>query len=495
MLVTSISAKNSGEALVQIRQALTYPIDAVELRLDYFDALVLEEIKKVKEGCRLPLIFTLRSKTQGGKFSGTEVVRLKLIEALCEIEPDYFDLESEVPRSFAQLLKKRHAQIRLICSYHDFKKTPEDLNQLLASMQDDSFSIYKIATFANSTIDSLRMLNFVREHNEKSHVCGLCMGSLGEPTRILAPIVNSALNFVCVDKNQATAPGQLALETLFNTYHYDKINLNTHIYALLGDPVEQSVGHVFHNEVFHRLKENAVYVKLQLKVEELSRFFNEISHFSFYGFSVTMPLKESIVAYLDELSEEVKKINASNTMSRMNNKFIGFNTDGVGALNAIEKTTLVKDKKIIVLGAGGTAKAIVSEAINRGATVIVLNRTQARANEIAQTFNCKAYSMDATEQLAIEGYDILINATSFGMGSQSHASLISAAAIIPETIVLEMVYKPKETQLLKMAKEKHCICITGEEAFIYQAKEQDRIWLEGGKGSGLDVGHYDHVRC
>jgi 3-dehydroquinate dehydratase / shikimate dehydrogenase len=338
----------------------------------------------------------------------------------------------------------------------------------------EEFSVYKIATFANSTLDSLRMLNFVQKHK---NVCGLCMGELGAPTRILSPIVNNCLNYVSVDGNQKTAPGQLSLQELFGIYRYQTLNKKTNIYALLGDPVQQSIGHIFHNKVFKKLKQNAIYIKLQVKKEELPGFFQEVSGLPFKGFSVTMPLKESVVPFLDLLSDEVKKINAVNTILNIKNKFAGFNTDGVGVFNSIEKITQVRNKKIVVLGAGGTAKAIVYEALKRGAKVIVLNRTLSRAKEIVRVFNCKAYRLDYVKNFPKEGYDILINTTSVGMHGGENISLFPAKAIIPGTIVLDMVYKPCLTKLLQIANAKKCICITGEAVFINQAIEQDFLWL------------------
>ena len=161
----------------------------------------------------------------------------------------------------------------------------------------------------------------------------------------------------------------------------------------------------------------------------------------------------------------------------LKNQFIGFNTDGVGALNAIEKITQVKNKKIVILGAGGTAKAIVYEALRRGAEVIVLNKTMKRAQAMQSKFNCKVYGLEQLKNLSTIGYDILINTTSVGIGAQEKTSLIPKRALIPKAIVLDMVYKPIITKLLRMAQAKKCRSITGGEVFINQAIAQDFLWL------------------
>jgi 3-dehydroquinate dehydratase/shikimate dehydrogenase len=474
MLVAVIAAKNYKSADKKIRQALSYPIDMLELRLDYFSRINIGEIKKLKSSFSISMIFTIRKKSQGGLFKGTEKERLKIIRDLLILEPEYFDLEYDIADSLIKVIYQNYPHVKLICSYHDFKKTPKDLDKILISMVKKEFSVYKIAVFANATLDSLRMLNFVRKHK---NVCGLCMGALGAPTRILSPIVDNYLNYASIDSNQKTAPGQLCLRELFDIYRYQTLNKKTNVYALLGDPVQQSIGHIFHNKVFQKLKQNAVYIKLQVNKEELPGFFQEVAELPFKGFSITMPLKESIVSFLDLLSDDGKKINAVNTILNIKNKLVGCNTDGLGVLNSIEKITAVKDKKIVVLGAGGTANAVVYEALKRGAKVIVLNRTVSRAKKIAQVFGCKAYGMNYVKKIKKEGYDILINATSVGMMKQANASLLPAEAIVAGKVILDMVYKPKPTKLLKIAKAKKCICISGKEVFITQAVEQDFLWF------------------
>ena len=461
MLVVSVTAKQ------HMQKALSFAIDGIELRLDYFTKIDIEEIKKLRQACPVPIIFTLRKKSQGGFYKKSEKDRLKLIKQLIAINPDYFDLEYDVPHSFIKEIHQQYPHAKLICSYHNFKQTPKNLSKILKSMQKKEFSMYKIATKANSTLDALRMLNTIR---------GICMGDLGVLTRILAPIVNSKLNYASLNAKQETAPGQLDLRTLFDVYHYDKINRNTSIYALLGDPVDKSQSHIFHNQKIQEYKQNAVYIKLKLSALELKEFFQVIKKLPFKGFSVTMPLKEVVVPFMDKLSSDVKHIQAVNTILIKNNKLIGFNTDSIGALNAIAEKTTVKNKTIVIVGAGGTAKAIAYEALKRGATVIILNRTAKRAKDLAQQLGCLGYDLNYADKIAKQGYDILVNATSLGMAGQKQELPIPKPAILPKSIVLDMVSKPKDTLFIKAAQSKNCICIYGEEVFIKQAIEQQRIW-------------------
>jgi 3-dehydroquinate dehydratase/shikimate dehydrogenase len=449
----------------------------VELRLDYFTKIKFQEIKLLRQNCKSKIIFTLRKKSQGGFFNGNEPQRLQLIENLIAIKPDYFDLECDLPVDFVKKIHRANPTVKLIASYHNFKETPKDLSDILEKMQCPEFYGYKIATQANSVLDTMRMLIFMQQ-NKAIKITGICMGKLGEASRILAPIVNNYFNFTYIKPNKPAAPGQLDIKTLMDLYNYKKLNSKTAIYALLGDPVEHSISHIFHNNVLQNLGENAVYIKLRLQPTELKSFFKYAKNLPFKGFSVTMPLKEKILPHLDKLSEEAAIIKAVNTIAAQAGKYKGYNTDGIGALDAIAKKTPIKNKKIVILGAGGTAKAIAFIALKRGAEVIILNRTIERAQKIAKAFNCTAHGLDYAAQLSQENYDILINATSVGMNSATQdLLLIPTNAIIPNTIVLDMVYAKNPTQLLKIAATKNCLCISGKEAFISQAKLQIIIWF------------------
>lgn len=477
MLFVTINATNFQQACEKIKQAMLFPIDGIELRLDFFQEIKIDEIKKIQEQFPIPKIFTLRKASQGGRCDLNEDQRLQLIFELSQLMPEYLDIEFDAPIAYIQKLHKQHPQIKLICSYHDFQKTPENLTGIFNTIKKDEFSIYKIATMSSSSIDTLRMLNFVYANNINHNLCGICMGTLGIPTRILAPVINNAINYACLNEKEATAQGQVDLPTLFNTYNYASLNQNTSIYALLGDPVVTSFGHVFHNQQFAKLKKNAVYTKFLLKISELDSFFKLIKSLPFKGFSVTMPLKEQIVPYLDDLEGAAKKIQTVNTILVKNKKYIGYNFDGIEAINTIQAYTSISHKKIVVIGAGGAAKAIIYEALQKGANVTILNRTLKRAENIVKDLGGTADTLDKISSLQSTGYDILINATSIGMAENPQNLPIGESNIIPGTIVLDMINTDQDTPLLKLARSKNCICINGREVYIKQAIEQEHLWF------------------
>lgn len=330
----------------------------------------------------------------------------------------------------------------LILSYHNFEETPADLKAVLSLMQMRQAAFYKIATMAHSTLDALRMLTFVQSH---PNVIGVCMGSLGQITRILAPVFGTPIMYASTD-NIPNPLGQLPLQTLLDTYHFRTLNPKTSIFGLIGDPVDASIGHIFHNATL----KNAVYVKMAVKPSELGLFLNYAKNLNFRGLSVTMPLKEAVIPYLDVIDPEAEKMGAVNTLLFQDGKILGFNTDGRAALATLGE---VIGKKIVIIGAGGAAKAIGYTLQAAKADVTIANRTPKEG-----TVPLDEISKD---------YDILINTTPNPMP-------IDSATIIPGSTVMDICIN--ETTLLQESLVKGCVCISGYPLYLHQATEQQRIW-------------------
>ncbi len=446
-------------------------LDGIELRLDLFPSL---DLRGLRHTLPLPLLFTLRKKTHGGSFSHAESERLVLIEQLFQFQPDYFDLEHDTHSSFLGKMASNYPATKLILSHHDFEKTP-DLESLFAKMQSPYAHAYKIATYANSTADALRMCRFVKEKKAQGHkLSGICMGPNGVATRILGPASGNFIDFT--SQNDAQKLGQIPLDALQKIYRYTSINPSTQLFALIGDPVSKSPSHLTHNRIFSLRGANAIYFKLPVKTEELPSFFREARLLNFRGMSVTMPHKETSMAFATQLSPEAQAIGSINTLVFRAGKLIGFNTDGMGALDAIGKKRSVKGKQCVILGAGGTGRAIAYEAKKRGADVLILNRTLERAKKAALDLGCEFGSLDNMKDVKERGYDILINATSHSMHSQE--SLIDSELILPNTLVMDVAYWPRMTAFLQAAAGKGCELIFGDELFVHQAAHQFALWFE-----------------
>lgn len=464
MLCASILGPTFQEASQQISQALEHA-DLVELRLDRFERLDLAALQALLQQFPIPMIFALRSVSQGGSYPFSEEKRLEDIALLATLEPDYFDLElSTVP----SVSTARYSGIKWIVSYHDFEGIPDDLDQIYQKMCRYDAHYYKICVTPANTTETLRFLCWAKG-KEKTIAIG--MGGHGQISRIIAPVLGFPMTYAGLDDHQTAAPGQLSLQSLVERYRYKTLNGATVLYGLIGDPVDQSPSPITHNHFMKESGFNAVYLAMQVTLPELSSFLELLKQLPFRGLSITMPLKEAILDYLDEIDPIAKEIGAVNTLVIDQGQMKGYNTDAEGALNALESTFPVRDKHCLILGAGGSAKAVANEAVRRGAVVTVLNRDGEKALQLASRLRCRGYGIENMGACANQGYDVLINCTPVPMP-------IDPNDILPKTVVMDLKIRPKETEFLKHALAKQCQVVYGEAMFFEQAAGQFALWFQ-----------------
>lgn len=466
MLCIAIKGPTYAQAKEQISKALPFA-DLVELRLDCFQTIDLLALGSLRSQFSIPMIFTLRSKSQGGSYDLPEKKRLATIRELLSLEPEYIDLEYGVLSDFIEETKLNFPSVKLIFSYHNFSETPKDLDGLYHEMRKISAFYYKIALFSQNCLDTLRFLVWAR--NCESKVIAISMGQEGEFSRILGKVIGSPITYAALNDDLKSAPGQLTAETLIERYNFLKLKESTSIYGLIGYPVSQSIGDVTHNYLFKESRLDAVYVKIAVRREELSECLSLAKRLPFKGMSVTSPLKEEVLNLIDCGDAPAFAVN---TLLFEKDKVSGFNTDGLGALNAIEESIEVLDKHIVILGAGGAARAIAYEAHKRGARISILNRSPEKAIEIAQHIGCKGFGLDHMEECAASNYDVLINCTTASMP-------IKPEYFLPKAYVMDIVTKPKESEFLKHAKLRECRVIFGYQMFVEQAILQFDLWFQG----------------
>ncbi len=473
LLCISLSNPHLPHLLKQIEEAAQWA-DLIEIRLDnllHFDSYSLSLVE-AHSPC--PLIWTLRKASQGGNFQGNEEERFNVLSSLLlNCQPAFIDLEADTTDCFLQALQKLSPKTQWIISWHHLTDTPDNLHILYQKVSRLPANYYKIATFAHSTTDAMRMLNFTQQVNqEKNHLCGICMGELGQPTRILAGLVGQPFTFASLEKGQETAPGQLTAEELIMTYRFHEINKETKLLGLIGRPVENSSSPVTHNAIFKELSLNAVYLKFHLKDEELSCFFEEIKFLPIKGLSVTMPFKEKILALLPY----PHGLTACNTLVWTPKGWKGYNTDGIGALKALNISSL-KDLKMVILGAGGTAKAIAQAAHQEGAQLAILNRTLEHAKSLAIPLKAQWGPLEKLPSLIQDGYGCIVQATSVGMAPAFEETPVPMDWIVKKVVVLDVISNPVETRFLREVKNKGGETISGRELFIHQAVEQFVCWF------------------
>jgi len=479
MRVASIIIENLIIAQQQIAKVQPFA-DIIELRLDYLTEFNLAEIRKLREKISLPVLFTVRKQTHGGKCKLPETERLTLIQQLATLTPEYIDLEIEVPIEFSTQLLVDYPQIKLIRSYHNFSETPADLFALFQQMQHTNFSIIKIATFAKSISDTLRLLIFLQEVNQKYLVAGMGMGEYGQISRILAPVVGSPLIYGSVDAESVAAPGQLTLEELSNIYRVQLLNRSSKIYALLGDPVDGSIGHFFHNKAFAERHENAVYVKIKIADNMLAEAIPLFKLLPFAGFSVTMPHKETVVPFIDQLEGVAKAIGVVNTIKCLDNKFIGFNTDAVAGVEVLSGKRSLKNSQVLILGAGGSAKAIAYALHEQGAKITICNRTIQSAKIFTDKFAMQCIGFEQLFAQVKMGYDVIINTlpvAAFNEQIQALSVEKIHASACKKPLALDIVYQSKTTPFIQLAQIAGWDYLEGETFYISQALAQLTIWL------------------
>ncbi|MGA2654773.1 MAG: type I 3-dehydroquinate dehydratase [Gammaproteobacteria bacterium] len=453
MLVAIIPVHSIESAQALMHQASG--ADVFEFRFDFMLKFNLDEIKKLRDETDKQVLFTLRKSEQGGVYKGKEVERLQLIEKLITLKPDYFDIEHDVPIEFCKKLKSIAPTTKLMCSYHNFIHTPDDLPQLLQQMMNPIFSAYKIITTANSILDTLRILDFVKNHNQQITLTAHAMGEVGVTSRILGKILGNYFTYSTVNEENI-ASGLVSLDDFIKIYHYHDLNQYTKIYGLIGDPVSQSIGHIFHNQEFIKHHQNAVYVKFQVKPDELALFFKSIQNLAIEGISVTMPHKQAVLAFCNDATDDVKAIGAANTLIKTHNGYLAANTDGDAVVQILPAP--LKDKKIVILGAGGAASSIIYSLKKVGAKLEVFNRT-AHPGVLP------------LETAAHADYDILINTIPAKYYNQNFIRFI------PNKIIMDANYQATPTPLIQDAAKHGCICIEGQAMFYAQAQLQRQLWF------------------
>ncbi|MFM1760427.1 MAG: shikimate dehydrogenase [Actinomycetota bacterium] len=251
--------------------------------------------------------------------------------------------------------------------------------------------------------------------------------------------------------------------------------------AIIGDPVVQSLSPAMHNAVFHQRKLDWTYVAMEVREDALAGVLQTLGGTSIKAFSVTMPHKEavfemlsSVSSNLGEVDESAKAARSVNTIAIRSGRMFGSNTDGDGCCNAIEQAgTGIAGSRVVVIGAGGTARAVVVALARRGASdIAVINRTESHARDaVACADVARIGSVDD-----IATANILINATSVGMGSQE--SPVDAARLHSSLVVLDAVYQPLETTLLRSAKNAGAVTVDGLWMLVHQGALQQLAWFD-----------------
>jgi 3-dehydroquinate dehydratase / shikimate dehydrogenase len=446
----------------------------LEFRLDYISkpGLALPKIKHFFETHPgTTVIATCRRVASGGKFRGSVASQLDILAKASAAGCQLVDVELQTAMKCkpAQLQKLR-SRSGLILSFHDFRGTKK-LDETLEKMRAFPADFYKVVSTATTLSDNVLMMQFLGREADKQPLIGICMGEQGLISRILAVRAGSVFTFASTGPGEETAPGQVTAQELRSVYRIESVDAATRVYGVAGDPVAHSLSPAIMNAAFRRENVNAVYLPLHAKtLKDLLYCVREIP---IHGLSITMPYKEAILAHLDNTDSHTTKIGACNTVVRaQDGKLYGFNTDTSGVVRPLERRlSTLQDAKILVLGAGGAARAAVFGLKERGAEVFILNRSLAVAQKLARRAHARSIKRADLKKFA---FDVIINTTPVGMGNSRESPLQEKE--INTRYVFDMIYDPAETRLLQLAKERGAQIIPGIEMFVHQAARQFEIW-------------------
>jgi 3-dehydroquinate dehydratase/shikimate dehydrogenase len=447
----------------------------LEFRLDYLEKplLALPKFKHFfTDNTAATGIATCRRTANGGKFSGTVAAEIEVLSKAAAAGFHIVDIELESAEAMkkGELQNLRDTGVALIISHHDFAAT-KDLDGIYKRIVPFQPDFIKIVPTAKSLIDNVTLMRFIERMEDHSNIIGICMGDAGIISRVLGVRAGSAFTFAAATVGEETGPGQIAARTLIETYRIDQVDAATKVYGVAGNPIRSSLSPIMMNTAFRRETVNAVYLALQAnKLSDLLKLVDEIP---IQGLSVTMPLKQEIMAHLEKTDPLSAKIGACNTVLRaQDGKLYGFNTDVAGITGPLEKRMSLRGAKVLVLGAGGAARAAVFGLRDKGAEVFILNRTSETAQKLARQSGSKTIKKDAISKTS---FDVIINATPIGMAGIKAPQLLEAKDLNTK-LVFDLVYNPLETPLLRMARQKGIPIVTGIEMFVQQGARQFEIF-------------------
>lgn len=468
-----VAAAQTAAKLCRLVKVALQGTPTVELRLDWLKNdnerhAFLDWLKRQRFP-KAQFIATCRRRVGGGEFVGDAGAELFWLMKAREAGCAWCDLEVETLRELPGKTVHGYAvPPKVLLSMHDFRKTPPFPKKLTVPARGGANAI-KVAAMARSIGDSARILRLARKSRD---VVAIAMGEIGLPARVLALREGSALAYAPVAS--ATAPGQVPLRDMKILYRAHELTRATRVYGVIGDPIGHSLSPLLHNTGYLAAKKDAVFIPFL--VENLKDFLRNLSEFGVRGFAVTLPHKEKILAYLDQVEPLAKQIGAVNTVTvGGNGKLYGTNTDYIGVLRALEPKMKLRGSRAVIFGAGGSARAAAFALKLAGAHVFICARRPEAARRLAKAVDGEAIRRST---LRTQKFDALLNATPIGMHPHEKISPL-AANELNCSLVMDLVYRPMRTKFLRLAAARRIACVSGVDMFLAQGFAQWEHWMGG----------------
>lgn len=439
-----------------------------ELRLDKLKEDEIDKALSFPSIVKEPVILTYRRKIDGGDYTGNEEERVNTLIKLLSGNFSFVDIEEDVFPSLINTLKNYNST--LIVSLHLFTSDFKRGEKFLEKYQNTDY-IPKLSIMINSTNDLLKLLELSNKY-KKDKMIIVGMGEYGKPCRILYKKFNSVLTY---SSKEELAPGMICYNTLKNIYKADKIDKNSEVYGIIGNPVLQSSSYKIHNKVFNKKNLNKIYVPFC--TDTLNSFIPLIKILNVKGFSVTSPFKNEIIKFLDYEDDKVKITSSCNTVIIKDDALYGYNTDYDGFLDQIIKDKEKKYSSALILGSGGVASTIICALQSIGVKdILIVGRNEKRLEELSNKYKIKYDVLSNLSKYSYK-YDLIVQATTVGMKGKEKFNVAKELKLSGKESVFETIYAPRETFFVKMAKENGCKIYYGKKMLNIQAKEQSKLFL------------------
>lgn len=436
------------------------------------------------------IIVTIRSVSEGGFWRGNPELLWELFQQALQAGADYVDVEWQ---QVGELLSRPGGlpPAQVVLSHHTRERDFTRLKERFQEMLQQPAAVYKLVFQAqelNDAATALRLLETFRASGKKIIIHA--MGEAGIPSRLIGAVRGNAWTYVAPEEKAATAPGQITLRQAQHAYFLQEKNHNMRIVGLVGFPIAQSKGWLLHNRLLHRKQQEAQreqfslhqFLYLNFPARDFASFWTAWEPY-LSGLSVTIPHKEQVLPYLKIASPTVEKSGVCNTLIRRRGEWWGFNTDFLALLELLTPYRSSLRQGVLVVGTGATARSALAALQELGIRkLFIAGRNESRGEMLAQKFSARFYPLQDLPQLKIDG---LIHTTPLGMWPNTETVPPVLHLLQKNMVVLDVVYNPPETLLLRRAREAGCRTISGREMFLRQAAHQFRMF------SGRDVSYQE----
>lgn len=477
LICATIGRGRHGSLAEEWKAAAEAGVDMVELRIDCLRRD--PDLKRILADRPTPLVFTIRRGADGGLWRGPEEKRQALLREAIALGVDYVDLEVDIASKI-----RRYGKTKRIVSYHNLKGVPAELEDVAHQCDEADADVVKVAVAAQTVAECSRVLKLAP--GSPVPLIAIAMGELGVFTRVLGAKFGAPFTYAGFNPERVFAVGMLPAASLSRDYFYNDIDADTEVYGVIGDPIGHSLSPAIHNTAFRSLGLNKVLVPFLIPAGTAQESLKELAWLGVKGISVTIPHKEAVIPLLARKDGAVERVGSCNTMVLQDGQWVGYNTDYRAAMESLENalggrsendgSSPLFEKHVLVLGAGGVARAIAFGLSRRGASITIANRHEERATGLAEEIGCRTVNW---AQRASTLCDIIVNCTPVGMHPNVDDTPVPPATFTRAGMVaFDTVYHPENTMFLKLARERGATTVSGVEMFVLQAAHQFKLYTD-----------------